>query len=211
MNETPTPRPFRSIAEGIVRKCQQESWHGSNMVGPIEKALEALAAEKDGYCRQAHVEIGKLTESGWKLLREKDAELASLRSEVERLKQSDNLRWREAYMSRRSTLDRILDALEAEATAAKYPQDPGSSFDPVDFVEWLKAELSLALKERDALQSKASAYREVAIKMAGAGVWEGYRITKEAFAKSVDAEAQRLLSSATTKDAEGRKALDENT
>ena len=121
MSETPDSRPFRSIAEGIVAPCEKcdlpvnsRCMDCFGQVDAIEKALEALAAEKDltirslrldldahvsivdlktkdlaekdGFCRQMHVEIGKLTESGWKLLREKDAELASLRSEVERLR-----------------------------------------------------------------------------------------------------------------------------
>ena len=182
MSETPDSRPFRSIAEGIVLRCvNRDGWSGRQIEEEIEKALEALAAEKDltirslrldldahvsivdlktkdlaekdGFCRQMHVEIGKLTESGWKLLREKDAELASLRSEVERLKGDEKYRHEQQYL------------LQKEVQA-KHEQ------------------LTLALKERDA-------YREIAL--AGIETLNGGVLTK-GLIEATDAQAKKLSS-----------------
>ena len=193
MSETPDSRPFRSIAEGIVAPCEKcdlpvnsRCMDCFGQVDAIEKALEALAAEKDltirslrldldahvsivdlktkdlaekdGFCRQMHVEIGKLTESGWKLLREKDAELASLRSEVERLRRETSKGIPELFKD---------ELYEAKNRAARAESD-----------------LSLAIKERDA-------YREIAL--AGIETLNGGVLTK-GLIEATDAQAKKLSS-----------------
>ena len=94
------PRPFLSIAEGIVAPFDNiTKWPTTKMLvtDEIEKALEALAAEKDREIArlkdglaQSHADLKAwmADREVWEKMRVgfADAEIASLRSEVERLK-----------------------------------------------------------------------------------------------------------------------------
>ena len=95
----PAPHPFRSIAEGIVETARKETWvaegkfRGDLWTYFIEKALEALAAEKNAKLKE--LDADRMEERRWHdraieaYQTEKNrftAEIASLRSEVERLK-----------------------------------------------------------------------------------------------------------------------------
>ena len=65
-----TPRPFRSIAEGIV--AVGRAWDGYHSLSAIrdaaEKALEALAAEKDGEIERKTRRISELVADGVNLM-----------------------------------------------------------------------------------------------------------------------------------------------
>ena len=181
MNETPTPRPFRSIAEGIASEFASKDAHGEwwghdttlgDVPATIEKALEALAAEKD---REAAYNKDLLRQF-FLVMDDKDtcgakrqlAEIASLRSEVERL----------------TTANKNLADMEIALRLKR-----GKSVTPKLWE--IHEKLSLALKERDTLNDKVQnlerqvrAYREVAIQQS---------LGRLVGPDEVDAEALRLL------------------
>lgn len=95
---------------------------------------------------------------------------SSREAEVAELKSSINRKIAETLARELDMHNKILDAIEL-TVPKDYPQDTGSSFDPVDYVEWLVR--------------KAAAYRKAAIHQSlGRLVDPG----------KVDAEAAKLLS-----------------